>query len=374
MAKILIIAGYGRSLISFRGDLIKELLARGHEVIAVAPESDCAEEVRALGCGYHSFSMKRSGMNPFVDMGSIRALVSLLNICKPDILFSYTIKPVIYGSIAARIAGISQVYSMISGLGYAFGAATVKQKIIGGLVRFLYKQALQNNRKVFFQNPDDISVFQSLNLLPKGRTAVLVNGSGVNIERFGFNPAKTTPVTFLLMARLIWDKGIGQLVEAGRKLKKNHPDIRIVLLGAFDTNPNAITRECIAQWEQEGIIEYLGETRDVRPYLRDSSVYVLPSYYPEGTPRSILEALSVGRPIITTNTPGCRETVREGINGYLVTPKDSDALATAMKRFIVDPSLIKEMGEKSRQLAEEKYDVRKVNQAMLRAMGLDEVV
>lgn len=370
MAKIVIIAGYGRSLISFRGDLIKEFLARGHEVVAVAPETDCAEDIRALGCDYQAISLTRSGMNPFVDIGSIRSFVSLLNRYKPDILFSYTIKPVIYGSIAARIAGISKVYSMISGLGYAFGAASIKQQLVGRIVRFLYKQALKNNQKVFFQNPDDINVFQSLQLLPKAETAVLVNGSGVNIDRFGFSQVTANPITFLLMARLIWDKGIGQLVEAGRKLKKKYPDIRVVLLGAFDSNPNAITPECIAQWEQEGTIEYLGETRDVRPYLCNSSVYVLPSYYPEGTPRSILEAMSVGRPIITTDTPGCRETVRDGINGFLVPPKDAEALAIAMEHFIVDPLLIQTMGEKSRQIAEEKYDVRKVNQSMLQAMEL----
>ena len=370
MAKIMIIAGFGRSLINFRGDLIKEFLAKGHEVVAIAPETDCAEEIRAMGCGYHSVPLTRSGINPFEDVGSIRSLVSLLNQYNPDILFSYTIKPVIYGSLAARIVGVSNVYSMISGLGYTFGSATVKQQLIGIIVRFLYKQALRNNRKVFFQNPDDINVFQALQLLPRAETAVLVNGSGVNIDRFVFDIAKAQPVIFLLMARLIWDKGIGQLVEAGRTLKEKYPAIRIVLLGPFDTNPNAITRECVKQWEQEGIIEYLGETRDVRPYLCNSSVYVLPSYYPEGTPRSILEAMAVGRPIITTDTPGCRETVREGINGYLVPPRDSIALAAAMEKFIIEPALITKMGARSREIAEEKYDVRKVNQSMLQAMGL----
>lgn len=370
MARIFIVAGYCKSLISFRGDLIKELISRGHQVVAAAPEADYANEIRALGCGFQTIPLKRNGMNPLADLQCIQALVSLMKQFKPDVVFSYTIKPVIYGSIAARIAGVNRVYSLISGLGYSFGSATLKQQLLGRFVRILYKGALRNNRKVFFQNPDDIKVFQQLQLLPGPDTSVLVNGSGVNVDEFGFSLATAQPVTFLLIARLIWDKGIGQLVEAGRKLKQKYPAIKIHLLGAFDTNPNAITRECVAGWEQEGIIKYFAFTRDVRPYLYDSSVYVLPSYYPEGTPRSILEAMSMGRAIITTDTPGCRETVREGINGHLVPPQDADALATAMERFILQPALIETMGAKSRQIAEEKYDVRKVNQMMLQAMEL----
>ncbi|MFX4263320.1 glycosyltransferase family 4 protein [Pelotomaculum propionicicum] len=373
MAKILIFGGYAKSLTNFRGELIKDMVRLGHQVIGMAPETGFEGELNAIGAQYQRVPLQRTGLNPLKDLAALRLLVKEFRQMQPDILLSYTIKPVIYGSLAARAAGVPRVYSMITGLGYAFAGRSLKQKLLLSLVRILYSQSLRKNARVFFQNPDDIAVFRKFHLLPNGDSAVLINGSGVDIRKFSFVKAKTNPVIFLLMARLIREKGIAEYVEAARLLKPRFPEARFQILGPPDSNPSAIRQEEIAAWQSEGIVEYLGQTNDVRPYISECSVFVLPSFYPEGTPRSILEAMSMGRPVITTDAPGCRETVRRNMNGFLVPVKDSLALADAMERFIVNPSLVTEMGIRSRVTAEEKYDVRKVNRSILEAMDLLEV-
>jgi glycosyltransferase involved in cell wall biosynthesis len=239
------------------------------------------------------------------------------------------------------------------------------------LVSYLYRTGLKYNSVVFFQNPDDLQLFIEKRIIPKNVKPVLINGSGVNTVRFGFASPKLTPITFLLVARMIRDKGIPEYVEAARQLKKRYSEVKVQLLGPLDVNPAAITRKEIEHWSDEGIIEYLGETKDVRPYIAEASVFVLPSYR-EGTPRSVLEALSMGRPVITTDAPGCRETVQEGVNGYLVPIKDHTALFKAMERFVLQPELIPEFGLASRKIAEQKYDVRKVNSTILEEMELIE--
>jgi glycosyltransferase involved in cell wall biosynthesis len=233
----------------------------------------------------------------------------------------------------------------------------------------LYRNAARYNKRLIFQNPDDLTMFQELNIVREGYKTTIVNGSGVDIEKFASTGNLLQPLSFLLIGRLIWDKGIGEFVEAARLLKKRYPQVRFRILGPLDGNPSAITPDHIRKWQEEQLIEYLGQTEDVRPYLEETSVYVLPSYR-EGTPRSVLEAMAMGRPIITTDAPGCRETVIDGVNGYLVPVKDANKLASAMEKFIVNPELILVMGIKSRQLAIEKYDVHKVTHSMLQAMEL----
>jgi glycosyltransferase involved in cell wall biosynthesis len=370
LAKILIFGGYAKSLINFRGELIKDMVRLGHQVVGMAPESGFERELNVIGAQYQHVPLQRTGLSPLKDFATLRQLVKEFKRLQPDILLSYTIKPVIYGSLAARSAGVPRVYSMITGLGYVFAGRSLKQKLLLRLVRMLYRQALCKNARVFFQNPDDIEVFEKFNLLPNGDSAVLINGSGVDIKKFSYVKAETNPVTFLLIARLIREKGISEFVDAARLLKPRYPEARFQILGPLDSNPSAIRQEEIGAWQSEGIIEYLGATGDVRPYISDSSVFVLPSFYPEGTPRSILEAMSMGRPVITTDAPGCRETVRHNVNGFLVPVKDSRALAGAMESFIANPSLVTEMGIRSRVTAEEKYDVRKVNRSILESMNL----
>jgi len=369
--RIAILAGFAPSLMNFRGPLLQAMVDAGHEVIACAPEypDDVVSALAGMGVTCQDIPLKRTGINPVHDMITLASLKRLFEGLRPDCLLSYTAKPVIYGSLAAGLAGVDKVYSMITGLGYAFGDSTVKQRLIGLPVQVLYRSALRRNDAVFFQNPDDQELFLRKGLIANPRQAVLISGSGVDVVHYQEAPPVTDNISFLLIARLIRDKGILEYAEAARRIKRRHPGVVSRIVGPFDSNPSAISRNVVEQWHREGVIEYLGETRDVRPYIASCSVYVLPSYR-EGTPRSVLEAMAMARPIITTDAPGCRETVVHGRNGYLVPVKDVDGLTEAMDRFIAAPQLIPDMGRESRKIAIEKYDVRKVNETILRTMGL----
>lgn len=369
LARILIVSHYARSLLNFRSELIQTLAKLGHEVIALGPEPGFEEELKALGACYVQIPLARTGLNPFQDFRTFFRLLVEMRKREPDIVFSYAIKPVIYASLAAWLTRVPAVYSMITGLGSVFVGEGGRYIFLERLVKLLYRAALRANRVVFFQNPDDLLLFKEKCLLPSDSKAVLVNGSGVNVERFSYVEPPVKLLSFLLIARLIWHKGIREYVEAARLLKSRYPEVSFKMLGPLDTNPSAIEKKEVEAWVAEGVIEYLEETDDVRPYLAACSVYVLPSYR-EGTPRSVLEAMALGRPVITTDVPGCRETVEEGVNGFLVPAKDSVALADAMEKFILNPEMIVEMGRKSREIAVKKYDVHKVNKVILEAMGL----
>jgi len=370
--RIVVIGGLARSLVNFRGPLLKEMVERGHEVFACAP--DAPEEVRSqlsqIGATYREVPIARAGLNPFRDIGTGLALFRLFRSLQPDAVLAYTAKPVIWGCIAARLARVQSSYAMITGLGYAFmDGGSPKQRMVQRIVCGLYRTALARSKAVFFQNPDDMAEFQKRGLVKKSNQSLLINGSGVDTDYFSPTPLPENP-TFLLMARLIGDKGIREYREAARRVRAKYPRTRFLLAGGYDENPAAISREEIRRWQEQGDIEYLGKLEDVRPAIAQSRVYVLPSYYREGTPRTILEAMSAGRPVITTDAPGCRETVVHGENGFLVPVKDADALAEAMEKFIQKPDLAESMGRESRRIAEEKYDVHKVNRVIMEAMGL----
>ena len=370
-ARVMVIGGHADSLIHFRGPLLRRLVAEGHDVTACAPDAgaDVRRELAALGIAYRHVPIQRAGMNPMRDVGTVRALTALYREVQPDLVLTYTIKPVIYGSLAARLSRVPRICSLITGLGYSFGTATLRQRALNPVVQSLFRFALAHNEVVFFQNPDDLRQFVDAGLA-SDRQAVLVNGSGVDLEHFRVAPLPEGTPTFLLTTRLLWEKGVGEYVEAARTLKAKYPTARFRLLGPLDPNPAAVSRAQLDAWSAEGVIEYLGSTNDVRPAIADTSVFVLPSAYREGTPRSILEAMAMGRAIITTDAPGCRETVRGDENGFLVPVSDSIALASAMERFLRDPGLVAPMGVRSRAIAEEKYDVHLVNRVMMRAMGL----
>jgi len=370
-ARVMVVGGHADSLIHFRGPLLRQLVAEGHDVTACAPDAgaDVRRELAALGIAYRHVPIQRAGMNPMRDVGTVRALTALYREVQPDLVLTYTIKPVIYGSLAARLSRVPRICSLITGLGYSFGTATLRQRALNPVVQSLFRFALAHNEVVFFQNPDDLRQFVDAGLA-SDRQAVLVNGSGVDLEHFRVAPLPEGTPTFLLTTRLLWEKGVGEYVEAARTLKAKYPTARFRLLGPLDPNPAAVSRAQLDAWSAEGVIEYLGSTNDVRPAVADTSVFVLPSAYREGTPRSILEAMAMGRAIITTDAPGCRETVRGDENGFLVPVSDSIALAGAMERFLRDPGLVAPMGMRSRAIAEEKYDVHLVNRVMMRAMGL----
>lgn len=370
MARVLLLGSYSESLINFRGPLLRAIRDKGHEVFACAPQANPAvrQQLANWGIIYRRIELQRTGLNPFKDLFSICKMIQLFRSVLPDIIFAYTIKPVIYGILAARMASIPKRCALITGLGYTFTNDTFKKKVLNTIVRQLYKLALQQAQLAFFQNPDDLALFQRWSLLDSPVKQVVVNGSGVDLSHYQ-KAALPDQLAFLLISRLLKEKGIREYVEAARSLKANYPDIAFHLVGWIDDAPSAIAKSELKAWQQEGIIEFWGKLSDVRPAICASSVYVLPSYR-EGTPRSVLEAMAMGRPIITTDAPGCRETVKHGVNGFLVPVRDVPALADAMEQFIRKPDLIKKMGIESRKIAVDKYDVNKVNAKILSSLGL----
>jgi glycosyltransferase involved in cell wall biosynthesis len=371
MPHVLIIASLTESLVRFRREMIKAFLAAGCRVTAFAPNvhEPSIQELKAMGVDFQTYPLHRASLNPVQDVKTVITLRRMIKAVKPDLVLTYTIKPVIYGSLAAWLAGVPKRYAMISGLGYAFGTETTKQRIVGQVVTQLYRQSLRVNNAVFFQNPDDLNEFVARGILPREKT-VLINGSGVELERFTPAPLSTDPISFLLIARLIAEKGVRDYAAAAVQLRTKYPNAQFHLVGPLDPSPLAIQASEVDEWVKEGALQYHGETNDVRPFIAQASVYVLPSYYREGTPRSVLEAMAMGRPIITTDMPGCRETVFNGENGFLIPPRDPVALAAAMEQFLQNPSLIAPMGQRSRELATTKYDVHQVNGVIVRTMDL----
>lgn len=294
---------------------------------------------------------------------------SKLKAIDPDYIFAYTIKPVIFSSLMSKNLDLKGMYSLMPGLGYAFNNGGLKNKIVNKVAVLLYKISLKNNNKVFFQNPDDLDLFVDLNLIGRGKT-VLVNGSGVDIEEFYNTEPQTENISFLIMARLLKSKGIKQYIEAAKIIKKNYSEVEFNILGSPGSGPDAVSLDYVEKADENNIINYPGRVEDVKSYIAKSSVYVLPSYYREGTPRSILEAMSMGKPIITTDNPGCRETVVDGKNGFMIPIKNHKILAEKMKYFIENREAIIKMGKESRKIAEEKYDVHKVNKKIIENMDL----
>ncbi|GGA42525.1 glycosyl transferase [Pelagibacterium lentulum] len=360
-------------MVNFRGPLIQDIVARGHDVYALAPDYDesIAQKMKQLGASPVDYSLSRAGLNPFVDFSDSLKLRRKLREIAPDTILSFGIKPVIYGTIAAWAACIPHRYALITGLGYAFttGAESrLKRKIVGALARFLYRISLGLTRRTFVQNPDDFKDLVAMRVAPASKMLV-VNGTGVDLDEWRPAPPVTAPLTFTLAARLLRDKGVVEFVEAARKIKAEQGDsVRFILVGDTDSNPESIDRATLDGWVRDGIIEWPGHV-DMKEYLAKTSVYVLPSYR-EGVPRSTQEAMAMARPVITTDAPGCRETVVEGRNGFLVPPRDAEALAAAMRRFIDRPDLIALMGVESRKLVEERFDVRMVNATMIAEIGL----
>lgn len=362
------------TLANFRGPLIADMTAAGIEVLALAPDYDerTREAVRAFGGEPVDISLDRTGMHPLRDTADMIRLAVLLRRLKPDATFSYFIKPVIFGSLAAWLAGVRYRFAMVAGLGYIFTAGALRDGLTRRVLRwtasFLYWVGFGVCNKVYFQNADDMHQFVGGGLLPKSKT-VLINGSGVDLDRLPHVPPTNSQPIFLLMARLLREKGIYEYAEAARLVKRARPDARFILLGKTDSNPGGLTEAEVRGWVNEGIIEWRGHVDDVRPWIEQSNVYVLPSWR-EGKPRSTQEAMAIGRAIITTDAPGCRDTVDAGVNGILIPVRDPESLAAAMMRFVREPELIAIMGAASRRIAEERFDVIKINRRILSEAGI----
>ena len=347
---------------TLRSDLIRFLQSHRHDVSVISRSDAAVVDLQQMGVTFEDWAADRSGLNPFRQALSILRLRRLLARMQPDLILCFTPKAILLGSFAARATPTCHVFSVISGLGFLFGNDTVLVRALAPAMRFLFRQSLKNNHIVFFQNPDDLTLFVTHRIVPLDRTYRLY-GSGVDTKRFVPGPTREQrdETVFLMIARLIPAKGVLDFIEAAKILKKEQCRAHFRLLGAFDDHRTALDRDTIQHAADSGVVEYCGTTNDVRPYLQDADVFVLPSYYREGTPRSSLEALATAKPIITTDSPGCRETVINGSNGYLVPVRDPVALAEAMRKLVGDQDRIRTMGAKSRKLAEEFYDVDEVN-------------
>lgn len=370
--KVVVVSSLAYSLVNFRGALLSAMVDAGHDVVACAPDED-ADVTAALAARHVRFRqipMQRASISPFADLFTLMRLIGLLRSERPDIVLAYTQKPIIYAGIAARLTGHSRFFAMVSGLGYAFSDGG-GSRALRFVVAALYRLAVARADGLFVFNRDDGDEMHRNGILRHDQQVVQVPGSGVDLARFSARPVPDGPPVFLLVARLLRDKGLVEFADAAREVRKHCPASRFQILGPLDSNPTSIGADELAAWQAEGLVEYLGETRDVAPYLARSSVFVLPTYYREGLPRTILEAMATGRAIITTDAPGCRETVCAGENGFLVPVRDAAALAAAMQRIAREPGLAARMGARSRELAEQRFAVERVNGMLLGTMGLN---
>ena len=366
--RILVVSPKNKTVFNFRGDLIRDMIARGHEVIVTGPNRDFVDDVLALGVSeFVEAAMVKDNTSITGDLAYLKKLVQIMKEKKPDLVFGYTIKPVIYGSLAAKIAGVPHIYAMVTGLGRVYASGGLKARAVRLVTKVLYKQAFRACRKVIFQNGDDIAQLVSEGYLPREKT-VQVNGSGVNMERFTRTELPEKPV-FLMVSRIIREKGVMEFCEAARMVKKNCPDAGFVLLGGLDVSIGALKKEDIQPYIDDGSIEFPGEVKDPVAFYQNASVFVLPSYYREGLPRTLLEALSCGRPIITTDWPGCREPVEDGVNGYMIPVKDAERLAQRMETLAMDRELMVRMAQAAWETCRDRFEVGIINAQMRDAIG-----
>ena len=374
MKHILIISSYAPSLIIFRLPLIKELLSKGNKVSIATTKYKFTDNLQNqlinLGVDINIFSLSRSGLNFFKDFRSFREMRSIIQDCKPDILIAYTAKPVIYAGIILKNFPKISYYPLITGLGYAFTSDnSFKRTILKNLMIKLYKEGLKSASKVIFQNKDDKNLFNKLKIIKKKNLLRVVNGTGVDLKAYPFSILPSKPI-FLMISRLLVDKGVREYVQAAKIVRSRFPKALFQLAGSLDENPSGISLNELKLWIKQKNIQYLGEIDSVKSILKLCRYYVLPSYR-EGTPRSTLEALSTGRPVITTDVPGCRETVIHKKNGLLVPPRNPKALAKAMIALLEKKDkTIKSMAKESYLIAKKKYKIEKVNKSILSIIGL----
>ena len=374
MKHILIIASYGPSLLSFRFPLIKKLLSKGYKVSVASPidkfSDNLQKELKDIGVNVNIFPLSRKSLNLYKDFKTFLEIYKIIRNLKPNLIISYTAKPVIYTGLALKFFKKIKHYPLITGLGYAFiDRDLIKHKILKYILIKLYTESFKSAEKIIFQNKDDESLFYRLRILSNKKLSNIVNGSGVDLNTYPLSSLPSKPI-FLMISRLLIDKGVKEYVEAARIVLSRFSNATFQLAGSLDTNPSSIKFQELEQWVHEGNIEYLGEIKSVQSILKSCKYFVLPSYR-EGTPRSTLEALSIGRPIITTDVPGCRETVVHERNGFLVPPKDPVALANAMVRLLQEnDETVKKMAQESYLIAKNKYEISKVNQSMLDIMNL----
>ncbi|MBY8965056.1 glycosyltransferase family 4 protein [Algiphilus sp. NNCM1] len=370
-APVLVVGAYAPSLINFRGDLLRALAVRC-AVVAASEPADAAvlHCLQADGIAHQAYPVARNSTNPLADLQTLKGLRRLIATVRPAVVLAYTVKPIIWGGLALRLQPRSmrrvRFVALVTGLGYSFESRAGWRRYLQALVVGLYRLSLRRADAVVFQNRDNRDEFIRRRLVPRERAHV-VAGSGIDVQRFAFSPISTPEsgrLRFLLIARLLGEKGIREYAEAARKVRTRFPDSQFDLIGPLDPSPDGLSAYEVGSWPD---VNYLGSMDDVRPAICACHVYVLPSYH-EGMPRTVLEAMAIGRPILTTDVSGCRETVEPGRNGWLVGKANADDLAERMIWFIENPDCLPDMGKVSRQLAEDRFDVHKVNADMLRIM------
>lgn len=348
-------------LFNFRGVVIRHFLKRGFRVSVCVPyDAVYVERLRSMGCGVHVVSVDSHGVNPVRDVGLIRQYYGLMRRLRPDASITYTVKPNLYAGLTASWLGIPYL-PVVPGAGQAF----VRRSAVTEVVKLLYKIAFRRAGAVWFLNEEDMALFRSEGLVSANKMERL-DGEGIDLADFPMSEheGESDSLTFLMIGRLLREKGVAEYAEAARLVKANYPQVRFRLLGMVDeTNRNAITRQELETWQRAGIVDYLGATGDVLPYLQQADCVVLPSYYREGIPRSLMEGAAVGLPLITTDNTGCREVVRDGVNGLLCRAKDARSLAAAMTRMLeLSAEERRRMGLQGRRLMEERFDVRLIVQ------------
>lgn len=372
MHKIIVFSSDSKSLFDFRRHLIKSLKDKG-VVVCYCSYDHFFEESKKLfgnmGVEVKPLNFFNTGRNPLKDLRTLKSIYRIFSHEQPTHVLSYHIKPVLYTALCSWFFPKIKIYPTITGLGYLFTSTGISVKVFKAIVYVLYKLAFKRSSKIFFQNKDDLKLFEEKKVVSSHK-ALLVGGSGVTLDEYAFTPLPEA-ISFIFVGRINTDKGILEYLEACKHVKKKYPYISFRLAGSFSKNPTFMSVEKIQEYCTNAGVEYLGELADVRPWLRKTTVFVLPSYR-EGTPRAGLEALSTGRPIITTDVPGCREIIQDGVNGYLILPRNSESLSKAMIRMIEHPEILPKMGQESRKIAEKKFDVTLVNKSMMEAMGLTE--
>ncbi|WP_180134333.1 glycosyltransferase family 4 protein [Acinetobacter sp. YH12071] len=373
---IIIIGTVASSFYGFRADLIKALVKKGYKIYAFTSEytEQDLEKIKALGAIPVTYQLNRGGLNPLADIVATYRLSKKIKEINPDLVFSYFSKPVIFGTLAAKLAQVPRVIGMLEGLGYTFTeqpeGLSKKTQLIKKIQVFLYKIALPQLDQLIFLNPDDPKDLIERYAINVKNIEVL-GGIGLNLEHYKYSTNFTSDISFIFIARLLAEKGIHDYIKAAKIVKEKYPSVKFTVLGAIDKEAlGSLKEEELESLVKTNIIEYPGHVSNVSEWIENSSVFVLPSYYREGVPRSTQEAMAIGRAIITTDVPGCRETVVDGVNGFLVPKWDPEALAEKMIYFIEHPEQVSLMGAESYKIAVEKFDAEKVNQRLVNILGL----
>lgn len=367
---ILIVGSDAMMMFKFHGALIRYLVTQNRKVTVAFPHSDnsgtYAAKLRALGARTMLIALSRNGLNPIADLRTFFTLVKLMRQLPLDVVLLYTAKPVIYGLFAAKVAKVPRRIALITGLGYAFtGKAVGRRRFIQYFIARLYQAALRFASVVLFQNKDDEQAMRRIGLIREEARSHVVDGCGVDTTYYAPSEVTSGPQSFLMISRVIADKGVREFVEAARIVRQAHPEVQFRLVGGLDSNPDAILRSEVESWVSDGSILWEGQVSDVRQVLAECSVFVLPSYR-EGLPQSTIEALASGRPVITTDVPGCRETVIEGETGLLVPPGSGADLADACRQFINNPEIVFNWGRSARKVAEQRFCASRINLIMTR--------